>query len=166
MNNEILDAVRNEQQSLEAQLSSIEAEYTRKKKPLISRLEAIKALRIAYGDVADSATVIGHDAPAKAQVSRESSFKARIVAASTEILGGSIPMPTSFLLDRLEAQGLQFNAANKTGYLSVILSKDDRFVSDRRNGWSLRDKSPQDVAASAGLSQAEAVSQSIAPNRV
>ncbi len=177
MEHSILTPARAEQQALEIEIAAIDAEYAAyavKKKSLVQRLDAVKALRAAYGDytlvsglsaIANGLSEIG-TALIKAQSVRENSHKARVISTSVEILKGGISMPTKHLLDQLEKRGIQFNAANKAGNLSVLLSKDNRFVSDRRSGWSLTDRGPQDVEASAGLSKAEAVSQSIAPPRV
>lgn len=164
MENQILIAVEAEQQQLEKQLSKLDAEYATKKKLVITRLEAIKALRIAYG-VDDH---VFPSAPAKYQIvsgiapppsPRENSHKARVLTAAFEILKGGISVRTAELLPMIEGRGIEFKAANKAGNLSVILSKDDRFVSDRRSGWSLKNENPQDAPTSAGSDAANAASK-------
>jgi hypothetical protein len=171
MENSILTAARTEQRELEKQLLVIDAEYAEKKKPLVKRLEAVRLLRAAYGDVSPSSGLdtvsdglvdIG-GAFRRGQIVRENSHKARVLSAAMEILGSGISLPTRELLERIEQRGIQFNASNKAGNLSVILSKDERFVSDRRDGWSLKKQNPQDASPSAGLFAATAASQPIAP---
>jgi hypothetical protein len=162
METALITAARIEQKELEGHISKLDSEYAAyadKRKSLAQRLEAVKVLRTTYGDVDPPGWLViaqgmGEIANAivRAQTVRENSHKARVLSASAEILNGGISVPTRDLLEQLEKRGIQFNAANKAGNLSVILSKDDKFVSDRRNGWSLRDKSPQDVTASVGLS--------------
>lgn len=155
MENSILIAVEVEQQQLEKQLSKLDAEYAAKKKLVITRLEAIKALRLAYGvdnrvlPVAHTKYPIVSGIPLP-PAPRENSHKARVLTAALEILKGGASVRTAELLKMIEERGVEFKAANKAGNLSVILSKDNRFVSDRRNGWSLAEKNPQDVTASAG----------------
>lgn len=176
MENTILTAARAEQQELEHSLAAIDADYAAKKKSIVHRLEAVKALRSAYNDttlpvqregsVALAALVDLAGNVVKAVTTRENTLKARVLSAAVEILQGTSPVKTQLLVEEIEKRGVEFTARDKAGNLSVLLSKDDRFVSDRRNGWSLTDRGPQDVEASAGLSKAEAVSQSIAPNRV
>lgn len=170
MEHAILTPARAEQQALEKEIAALEAEYAAyavKKKSLVQRLDAVKALRAAYGDetvvsglsaVAKGFSEIGA-AIIKAHSARENSHKVRVISASAEILNGGISRPTKYLLDELEKRGIQFNAANKTGNLSVLLSKDDRFVSDRRNGWSLAKENPQDATTSAGFFAANAASK-------
>lgn len=174
MVNAIIFPARQEQQALARQLATIDSEYAAKKKPIVQRLEAVKSLLAAYEDVSpvleqgasEKAGFSVEDEPTKVQAVRQNSHKARVLTAAIKILTNENQMTTRDLLGQMERQGIQFNAANKAGNLSVILSKDNRFVSDRRSGWSLADRGPQDVGAFAGLSKAEAVSQSIAPNRV
>lgn len=158
MENTILTAARLEQQELEKQLAVIDSEYTAKKKAIVQRLEAVRSLRSVYGDAAPAsdwfsvAQGLGEIATAfvKAQTARENSHKARVLAAAIDILKKDSPIRTPQLLAFIEARGIEFNAKDKAANLSVILSKDDRFVSDRKNGWSLAEKNPQDVPASAG----------------
>lgn len=174
MENAIILPARQEQQALAQQLAAIDSEYAAKKKPIFQRLEAVKSLLAAYGDVSPVPEQVASEKSGfaveseanKVQTVRENSHKARVLSAAIEILTAEYQMTTKHLLAEMEQRGIQFNAANKAGNLSVILSKDNRFVSDRRSGWSLADRGPQDVGASAGLSKAEAVSQPIAPNRV
>lgn len=165
MENSILHAARIEQKDLEKSLSVIDAEYAAKKKSLVQRLEAVRALRSAYGDSPVSTL---NDAPGalvqfvnlivKAQTARENSHKARVLSAAVEILKGGASIRTQPLLEEIEQRGVEFTARDKAGNLSVILSKDERFVSDRRNGWSLKKENPQDAPTSAGLFAANAAS--------
>lgn len=170
----IIEAARTEQRALEKQIHALDAEYAAyqgRKKALALRLEAVKSLRAAYGD---SAMIAGLEVVArgiaelggailKAQVVRENSHKARVLAAASELLADGVHLPTRELLEKIEQRGIQFNAANKAGNLSVILSKDKKFVSDRRSGWSLKKENPQDATTSAGLLAAYAASQLTAP---
>lgn len=146
----ILTAARLEQQQLERRLAAIDAEYAAKKKSTLERLAAVKALRAAYGDAAQPTLVevitsgLGQivKIAAEAEVVRENSHKARVLAAAQDILKDGVSRSTAVLLPLIEKRGIQFNAANKAGNLSVILSKDRRFVADRRYGWSLKGESP------------------------
>lgn len=146
----ILTVARLEQQQLEQSIAAIDAEYAAKKKLVADRLSAVKALRAAYGDSAQptlSETLIaGVNQLARlvdeAKVRRENSHKASVLAAAQDILKDGVPRPTANLLALIEKRGVEFRAANKAGNLSVILSKDARFVADRRHGWSLKGESP------------------------
>lgn len=88
------------------------------------------------------------------QNARESSMKARILALSREALSKAPYLHTVQLIDYIEQHGVAVTGANKSTTVSVILSRDHDFVSDRTRGWSLVKKNPQDVAASAGSSTA------------
>jgi hypothetical protein len=162
METEIVTSARTEQRSLEEQIRVLDeqfAAYERNRKALATRLEAVKALRAAYGDadpsglesVLSAVAQLGN-AMLKPQVARENSHKARVLAAAFDLLSSGSPTPTRELLEKIEQRGIQFNAANKAGQLSVLLSKDDRFISDRKAGWRLKGESP----AGAGLSNAMA----------
>lgn len=163
METSILIAVEAEQQQLEKQLSKLDSEYAAKKKLVITRLDAIKTLRLAYGvdnrvlPVANTKYPVVYGVPLPPS-HRENSHKARVLATALEILKGGASVRTAELLKMIEERGVEFKAANKAGNLSVILSKDNRFVSDRRNGWSLAEKNPQDAPTSAGSGAANAAS--------
>lgn len=74
-----------------------------------------------------------------------------------------VPMHTRDLVDRLSAEGIEIGGSDKTITVSVILSRDERFASDRKHGWRLaswetkpetldsKEKAPQDASTSAGL---------------
>lgn len=47
-------------------------------------------------------------------------------------------MKTSELLKELEEAGIEVGGANKPLTISALLSKDDRFVPNRKEGWSLK----------------------------
>ncbi len=90
---------------------------------------------------------------------RENSKKARILNTCMSIIKMSGATPTSSLVTQLEAAGIELTAVDKLTAVSTILSRSDKFKSDRVNGWSLAEKSPHDVDASAGLFTANAVSK-------
>jgi hypothetical protein len=155
METQILTAAEAEQFSLEKQLARLDSEYKAKRKPILERLEAVKALRLAYGidyrvsrqpEMFDPGAFVGQTNPTP----RENSHKARVLSAAVALLADGMAMKTPVLLEQMEARGIEFQAKDKPGNLSVILSKDPRFVSDRRAGWSLAQKNQQDAATSAG----------------
>ncbi len=156
METSILDAAATEQQALEKQLAKLDADHATKRKAIVEKLQAVKALRLAYGaaDAAPASQPALTGFPVVSGVpippARENSHKARVLAAAETILGKAGSLRTPALLEQIEGLGVEFRAANKAGNLSVILSKDPRFVSDRRTGWSLAQKTPQDAATSAG----------------
>jgi hypothetical protein len=90
---------------------------------------------------------------------RENSKKARILNTCMSIIKMSGATPTSSLVTQLEAAGIELTAVDKLTAVSTILSRSDKFKSDRVKGWSLVEKSPHDVDASAGLFTANAVSK-------
>lgn len=73
------------------------------------------------------------------------------------------PMHTRDLVDRLTADGIEIGGSDKAVTVSVILSRDTRFVSDRKYGWRLaaedgnlkysdsKEEAPRDAGTSAGL---------------
>lgn len=86
---------------------------------------------------------------------RESSLKARVLKEAREYIALFGPTPTATLVDVLEERGIEISGKDKGVTVSVILSRSNEFVSDRKNGWSLtQEKNPQDVGASAGSSTA------------
>lgn len=105
------------------------------------------------------------DAFTKAAVARENSHKARVLSTAIEILKDGSQIRTPQLLEKIEAMGVEFTARDKAGNLSVILSKDDRFVSDRRHGWSLVREAQQDAPTSAGSQSAKADFNLTAPDQ-
>jgi hypothetical protein len=67
------------------------------------------------------------------------SHRERIANAVAEILKIEGTKSTRELLPLLKMRGIDVGTSSPTGYLSVILSRDDRFKSDRATGWSLVD---------------------------
>ncbi|MFC5500360.1 hypothetical protein ACFPOE_22650 [Caenimonas terrae] len=155
METQILYAAEAEQLSLEKQLAKLDSEYKAKRKPILERLEAVKMLRLAYGidyRVGRQPEMFESGAHPEQAIPtpRENSHKARVLSAAMALLADGVSMKTPLLLEKMEARGIEFQAKDKQGNLSVILSKDPRFVSDRRTGWSLAQKNQQDAATSAG----------------
>lgn len=159
----ILAAAIAEEQSLEKELAQIRAElarieesYQRKQVPLLAKLQAVRAVRAAFGTapIAGSATnesLFPPTHPTQAQKPRANTMKAAVIEAAQEILSDGVPRRTSELLPEILKRESRITATpNAAQNLSVILSKDPRFVSDRRTGWSLAQKNPQDAATSAG----------------
>ena len=83
---------------------------------------------------------------------RDGSMKARVLKISEALINSFGPIRTKALVERLEANGLEIGGADKGVTVSVILSRSDRFVADRSNGWSLAGpkENPQDAPTSAG----------------
>jgi hypothetical protein len=85
-------------------------------------------------------------------VQRDASMKARILDLSKNAITMHGSLHTVQLVKLIEDTGLQITGKDKNVTVSVILSRSPEFVSDRSRGWSLAEKTPQDVAASAGSS--------------
>lgn len=64
------------------------------------------------------------------------------------------PTPTRDLLTMLSSAGVAVGGSEPVNTVSVYLSRDPRFKSDRHTGWSLatpsKEVNPQDAATSAG----------------
>lgn len=89
----------------------------------------------------------------KVPTPRENSLKARVLKEVRDFVSLFGPTPTSDLVKMLEERGIEISGKDKGVTVSVILSRSNEFVSDRKNGWSLaEEKNPQDVAPSAGSS--------------
>jgi hypothetical protein len=149
-----------EEKELLGELKRLEAEHQARRAPLLRKLEATQQVKAAYSPDEPGqpsprrrVALIDDDAPAAANLPRlkeASSHKARVAEGAMQLLASGAPMKTPLLLEQLEARGIDFQAKDKLTNLSAILSRDDRFVSDRRIGWSLAQKNPQDAATSAG----------------
>jgi hypothetical protein len=87
-------------------------------------------------------------------IAQRPSMKARILELAREAIQKNGPMHTRDLLAYVERAGVSVTGADKLITVSVILSRSDEFKSDRTAGWSFQEKTPQDVAASAGSSTA------------
>lgn len=88
------------------------------------------------------------------QVARPASMKAQILQISEKVISEGGPLPTRDLIPLIEAEGVQITGADKMVTVSVILSRSDRFMSDRTLGWSLvrphKEETPSDAATSTG----------------
>lgn len=158
--NPFYDVAVAEEAQLIAELKRLEAEHQRQRTPVLRKLEAARSVKAAYSPAEEEKPprrhVVLDDSPlpvpdgGKAPYKEVSSHKGRVTDNAALILASDAPMKTPILLERLEARGIEFHAKDKLGNLSAILSRDDRFVSDRRSGWSLTQKNPQDAATSTG----------------
>jgi hypothetical protein len=67
-----------------------------------------------------------------------SSQKERIAVAAAEVIATSGPMGSRRMVQLIEAKGVIIGGADKVGSLSAVLSRDDRFKSNRAaGGWVL-----------------------------
>ena len=64
--------------------------------------------------------------------------KEKITDFCAELLEIGFPMKTSELLRELESANIEVGGANKLLTVSALLSKDDRFVPNRKEGWSIK----------------------------
>ena len=158
MENDLTLLAAVELRQLEIDLEAARSELER----IARRRAAVLSLLEAYGNDTPRVGHLSADVTLpmmtlRASVSqptpRESSFKARVLAASEAMLREFAPLKTPELVEKLTTiAGIEFTAADPVGALSSILSKHrEIFAADRKNGWSLAKESPQDVAASAGL---------------
>lgn len=139
----------------EADLRSVEAQIASLTKRRSELAEFIALGRKLYGQQSVTATMAKvNEAVERIRTSRENSLKASVLSLTHQAIQQHGPQTTAQLVAALEAQGVQITGKDKNTTVSVILSRSDEFVSDRRNGWSLAEKNPQDVAASAGSSTA------------
>ena len=111
----------------------------------------------AHADLrAPSVVVQASGGPA---IPRDQSLKARVLALAKQAIQQRGPQSTSALVEYVESAGVAVTGAHKPTTVSVILSRSDSFLSDRKHGWVLTDPSqkeltPQDAPTSAGLSAA------------
>ena len=152
MDNALLDLAHAELKQLDAALRRWQEDGQR----INTRRTAVLSLLDAYGGQFVEAPLIPSGsvllAPSvSASVPRENSFKARVIAASETILDLWGQLRTPQLVELIQKEGIEFSAADPVANLSAILSKSGKFVPDRKNGWSLAKKSPQDAPTSAGL---------------
>jgi hypothetical protein len=86
---------------------------------------------------------------ALAYSSRPQPKQQQILDGVAAILSDGNPRHTNDLLAELTANGISVGGENPSGNLSAYLSRArDIFVSDRRNGWSLKKQTGSDVGAS------------------
>lgn len=141
-------AALSEEKQLLLDLSRLEADYQQRRAPILRKLEAVRSVKAAFSPTEpelalDHPQLTASDIAANVHseaVKDDSSHKGRVTAAAIELLQQHGSMKTADLLARIEALGIVFMAKDKVGSLSVILSKDGRFVADRRIGWSLAQK--------------------------
>lgn len=88
------------------------------------------------------------------QRARELSLKASVLQLSEQAISERGPTHTRELIDYIESRGVQITGSDKTVTVSVILSRSDRFASDRTRGWTLKQETPQDAPTSTGSSAA------------
>lgn len=142
----------------EAELSDIAAKIAALTKRRQELLEFVALGRKLYGSqdlLTSSSQIFTPTVELKAPTPREHSLKAKVLNAVRDHIALFGPTPTSALVDMLEGRGIEITGKDKGVTVSVILSRSNEFVSDRKNGWSLaEEKNPQDVAASAGSSTA------------
>jgi len=140
----------------EQELSDIVAQISVLQKRRQELLEFIALGRKLFGS--DTKSSVAPDLSAthdqiKAPTPREHSLKARVIKEVRDHISLFGPTPTSALVEMLEGRGVEITGKDKGVTVSVILSRSNEFVSDRKNGWSLaEEKNPQDVAPSAGSS--------------
>ncbi len=107
-------------------------------------LSSITPLGYIQAGLADIRAIYAHERTAKA----------RILAICEAHISQRGATPTRDLLVIIEAAGVEISGADKINTLSVLLSKSNKFVSDRKVGWSLNrpheEKPPQGVDAPAG----------------
>lgn len=65
-------------------------------------------------------------------------LSSRVGVAVEAILNAQGPTATKDLLPMLEAQGIEIGGENRIATLSVILSRNNKFIADRTTGWKLR----------------------------
>ena len=142
----------------ETELSGIVAQIAALTKRRQELLEFVALGRKLYGGEQASTNAndlfVSTDA-GKSPTPRENSLKARVLKAVREHIAIFGPTPTADLVMMLEAQGIEISGKDKGVTVSVILSRSNEFVSDRKNGWSLalvEEKTQQDAATSAGSS--------------
>jgi len=85
--------------------------------------------------------------------SSSSTAKAKILVAVAQLLAEGRHAYTRELVNELQAINVEIGGADKIQALSAILSKDSRFISSRKLGWSLLDPKtaePASVGADAG----------------
>jgi len=155
MDNELIKLADAELKQLDVELAEVRAREQR----IMRRMTAVRSLLEAYGNemsttlvpplLVNTNTVF---APTVTVTPRENSFKARVIAACVSLLESRGQERTAELVRLLGVEGITFTAADPVATLSAILSKArETFVPDRKNGWSLAKKGPQDAPTSAGL---------------
>ena len=79
-----------------------------------------------------------HAAQVHSRASRSNTLSHRVAIAVEAILKSHGPTATKELLPLLEEQGIEIGGENKVSTLSVLLSRNERFVANRSTGWKLR----------------------------
>jgi hypothetical protein len=140
----------------EQELSDIVAQIAVLTKRRQELLEFIALGRKLFGTDAAAPAAPDLFAPqeqVRATTPRENSLKARVLKSARERISLFGPTHTADIVQMLEAQGIEISGKDKSVTVSVILSRSNEFVSDRKNGWSLaEEKTQQDAATSAGSS--------------
>lgn len=140
----------------EAELADIARQVALLTKRRQELVEFVELGRRLYGGQPSLVNINDLFAPtvvAKPPTPRENSLKAKVLASVRDHISLFGPTPTADLLKMLEAEGIEVTGKDKAVTVSVILSRSNEFVSDRKNGWSLaEEKSQQDAGTSAGSS--------------
>lgn len=72
----------------------------------------------------------------------KTSFKDLVLPIIERILADGRPRPTKELVDIIKLEGVAVHGVDPVMTISAILSREkDRFVADRKHGWSLKEKS-------------------------
>lgn len=74
---------------------------------------------------------------------RSNTLSHRVSIAVEAILKAHGPTATKDLLPLLEEQGIEIGGDNKASTLSVMLSRNNKFVADRSTGWKLRTRTEE-----------------------
>ena len=84
----------------------------------------------------------------KIRFRKKVSAKQRIGLGTREILSSAKFMHTRDLLEELGKRGIEVGGKNKIINLSGIPGRNGEFKSDRKKGWSLKKKGPEDAVTS------------------
>lgn len=120
-------------------LAEVKAEVS----TLLAKQKKLEAFLAIYGEQPSQSDLYRSvmsrlaDGPAALALSRPSA-KDRITSAVADILADGEPRHTRALLAILEKNGIEVGGSDKVIALSVLLSRDPRFVANRKIGWSLK----------------------------
>jgi hypothetical protein len=129
---DVLQQVRDERQRLRRQREAIDARLAE----LDVVLRVLPTLGVRPSPLA---AIVEMATTVDASNAEVTTIKETILRQCQRLLADGKPRHTRELVAHLTSNGVQLNGKDQVLQVSAILSKDDRFKADRKNGWSLVD---------------------------
>ena len=138
MTDPILRAAREERSRLERTIASAKTRIAE----IDSFLQMYASLAAQAGvptpELPEALSGLAPDGGEVIEISRPLTVKETVITKCQQLLEDGRPRHTRDLLDALMVMGVKLRGKNRLLQVSAILSKEDRFVSDRARGWTLR----------------------------